>query len=91
MPVYRPNMTKVRAAARRNGIDPSLVKRSSRKGKKIMVFDARTGRWVHCGNTSYEDFTLHGDRDRRARYLKRARGMPHKRMSPNYLAMKLLW
>ena len=91
MPVYRPNMTKVRAAARRHGIDPACVRRSSRKGKKLMAFDRRTGRWVHFGNTAYSDFTIHEDPKRRANYLRRSGGIPRRRMSPNDLARKLLW
>lgn len=91
MPTYKPNMAKVRAAARRHGIDPSCVKPSTRKGKKLMVFDQKTGRHVHFGHSGYSDFTIHGDKKRRANYLKRAKGMPHPRMSPNFLAINLLW
>lgn len=84
-------MAKVKAAARRVGIDPACVKPSDRKGKKVMVLDKKAGRRIHFGNTAYSDYTIHGDEKRRANYLKRAKGMPHPRMSPNYLAMKLLW
>ncbi len=89
--IHRPNMTKVRAAARRHGIDPACVRPSTREGKKLMVCDPKTGRFVHCGSTAYADFTTHGDKRRRANYLKRSGGIPHKRMSPNWLARKLLW
>ena len=84
-------MRKVHAAARRNGIDPRFVKPSTRRGKKIMVVDPRTGRHVHAGHSGYADYTAHGDRAKRANYLRRARGMPHPRMSPNWVAIKLLW
>ena len=53
------------------------------------------GKWVHFGQMKYEDFTKHGDQDRRENYLKRASGMkgnwrgnPY---SANSLAMRILW
>lgn len=91
MPSYHPDLTKVKRNARRHGIDPCCVKRSTRKHKKIMVCNPRTGRYVHFGDTRYPDFLTHKDPARRAKYLKRSRGIPRKRMSPNDLARKLLW
>ena len=84
-------MSRVRRNAAKLGIHASDVRRSTRRGKKIMVRDARTGRWTHAGHTGYSDYTKHRDGKRRSAYLRRARGMPHPRMSPNWLAINLLW
>lgn len=91
MTTYRPNMARVRANARRHGIDPSRIRPSTRKGKKLMLVDPKTGRATHFGCSRYADYTIHRDPVRRKRYLARARGMPAPRLSPNFLAQKLLW
>lgn len=91
MPVHRPNMRIVRANARRHGIPSADVRPSRRKDKKIEVRVPGTRRWVAAGHSGYADFTLHRDKARRARYLKRARGMPHPKYSPNWVAIHLLW
>lgn len=91
MKVYRPVMSRVRAAARRHGLNPRQIKRSTRRHKKLMILNPDTGSFVHFGDTRYSNFTIHRNRSRRAAYLRRSRGMPHPRMSPNWLAIKLLW
>ena len=90
MAVHRPNMSAVHRNARRMGIPPRDVRVSKRKTKKIEVRDP-AGRWVAAGHTGYADFTEHRDRRRRTNYLKRARGMPHPKWSPNWVAINLLW
>lgn len=53
------------------------------------------GRRVYFGDVRYEDYTVHGDEDRRARYLARALGIRgdwyKDSYSPNYLSIVLLW
>ena len=45
------------------------LEKSSRPAKKYMVrFDGKT---VHFGAAGYEDFTTHGDENRKKRYLAR--------------------
>lgn len=92
MVVHRPNMRAVRRNARRIGIPARDVRPSRRKLKKIEVrVPGARERWVAAGHTDYADYTTHRDRARRASYLKRARGMPHPKWSPNFIAINLLW
>jgi acid phosphatase class B len=67
---------------------------SNRKNKKYMILN-NSGKFVHFGDSRYEDFTAHNDTDRRAKYLARAtqiRG-PWRNdiFSPNFLSITLLW
>ena len=68
---------------------------SSRANKKFMIQRPDTGKWVHFGDSRYEDYTRHLDIERRFRYLNRAnairgnwRNDPY---SANNLAINLLW
>lgn len=51
------------------------ITKSNRQGKKwrAQFLNKETGRskTVHFGATGYEDFTQHGDKERRARYIDR--------------------
>ena len=80
-------------ATKRFGKD-AVVYRSSKKSKKYMILNP-AGDWVHFGALPYEDFTAHGDPERRRNYLNRAtkiRGDWAKDpYSPNSLAIHLLW
>ena len=51
--------------------DGSQLKPSTRKGKKWMVLDPNTNKWVHFGQIGYQDFTVHQDRERRKKYWSR--------------------
>ena len=68
---------------------------STRKNKKYMVFNPNTNKWIHFGNSNYEDFTKHNDEERRQRYLRRATKIKgnwqENKYSPNNLAIHLLW
>jgi hypothetical protein len=68
------------------------IKPSTRKDKKYMI--TVDGKTVHFGG-NYEDFTKHKDKDRQARYLKRATNIKgdwkQNKYSPNNLAINLLW
>ena len=54
---------------------------------------------IHFGDSRYEDFTQHKDKERRKSYLKRAKGIKNKKgeltykdkNSANYWSIKLLW
>ena len=71
---------------------------SSGKNNKYMV-TLPSGKKVHFGSPAYEDYTIHKDEDRRAKYLTRASKIKNKRgeltcediESPNYWSIKLLW
>ena len=52
-------------------------------------------KYVHFGDSRYQDFTIHNDLERRKRYLDRAtkiKGNWKKdKYSPNLLSQNLLW
>lgn len=66
---------------------------STRKDKKYMIHDG--DKWVHFGSIHHQDYTYHGDENRRMNYLRRARNIGGKwkdnPYSPNNLAIHLLW
>ena len=83
-------------------------KKSTRKNKKYMVF--YNDKWIHFGDKRYQHFEdktglgeysylNHLDKDRRKRYLARAKKIKNKKgqltyldkNSPNYWAVKFLW
>ena len=59
------------------------VKRSTRKNKKYMVL--YKDKWIHYGDSRYQDFTQHKDSKRRDSYLKRARGIKNKKGQKTYM------
>lgn len=71
------------------------IYRSTRKEKKYMVKDAKTGRWVHFGQMGYEDYTKHKNKTRRRNYLTRANRIKgdwkRDKFSANNLAIHVLW
>ena len=83
-------------------------RKSTRKGKKYMVYTG--GKWIHFGSiehSQYKDSTPlklysnldHNDKQRRANYLARAKGIKNKsgdltwkdKNSPNYYSVHYLW
>lgn len=70
-----------------------LLYESRRSGKKFTIVDPESAKEVHFGDSNYEDFTEHGDEDRKESYLKRHR--PGQRWDdPNtagFWARWLLW
>jgi len=72
--------------------DGSELKESTRKGKKWMVLDPNTKKWVHFGALGYEDYTVHKDENRRKKYWSRMqRFKTAYKYSPGYLSLVLLW
>jgi len=69
--------------------------RSTRKEKKYMIKDPKTGKWVHFGQMNYEDYTKHRNKTRRQNYLTRSGKISgdwkRNRYSANNLARKVLW
>ena len=71
---------------------------SSRKNNKYMV-TLPSGKKVHFGSPKYEDFTIHKNKDRRDKYLARAKKIKNKKgeftytnpESSNYWSVNLLW
>jgi hypothetical protein len=72
-----------------------LIKPSTRKNKKYMIYDPINNKWVHFGQMGYQDFTRHENLIRRDRYLKRATKIKgnwkNNIYSPNFLSIFLLW
>ena len=70
------------------------VEPSTRKNKKYMIMND-DNKYVHFGDSRFEDFTKHQDKERLKRYLDRAtkiKGNWRKdKYSPNNLAINLLW
>ena len=67
---------------------------STRKNKKYMILND-DDKYIHFGDSRYQDFTEHNDLKRRKRYLDRAtkiKGNWKKdKYSPNNLSINLLW
>lgn len=86
----------VNRIAKKIGIKEKILK-STRKNNKFMLI--KNGKKIHFGHPDYEDFLDHKDKDRRKKYLSRARGirdgngkLTHKnKNSPNYYSINLLW
>jgi hypothetical protein len=67
------------------------VKKSTRKGKKLDVFDLKGNYLKSIGDINYQDFTVHKDPIRRQRYKKRFEKTRHKKGTASYYADKILW
>ena len=75
----------------------STFKKSTRKGKKWMVL--YEGKTIHFGASGMSDFTIHKDKERRARYRARHRNIKLKdgrraytiKTSPAYWSWHILW
>ena len=71
---------------------------SSRKNSKY-VTTPRSGKKIHFGSSQYPDYLIHGDKERRERYLARAKKIKNKHgelthtnpESANYWSVNLLW
>jgi len=70
------------------------VEPSTRKNKKYMILND-DDKYIHFGDSRYQDYTKHNDLERRKRYLDRAtkiKGNWKKdKYSPNLLSINLLW
>lgn len=71
-----------------------VISKSTRKNKKFMVLKP-DGTNVHFGDTRYEDFTQHKDKERQENYLARTseiKGDWRKdKYSANNLSRSILW
>jgi len=68
---------------------------SNRKDKKYMIYNPFNNKFVHFGQMGYEDYTKHGDQERRNNYLNRTSKIKgdwrNDKYSPNNLSRFLLW
>jgi len=75
--------------------------KSSAKGKKMSVYVMKDGKkkLIHFGDSNMQDFTQHGDKERRKSYLARSAGIKDKngnltkddKNSKNFWSRKILW
>jgi len=58
-------------------VDDYYLEKSNRKNKKYMVHHIVDNKikTIHFGDNRYDDFTTHGDEERKERYIKRHSGM----------------
>ena len=79
-----------------------ILKKSTRKTKKYMIFDPNNNKFIHFGQMGYKDFTkyiqiydIKRANEHRIRYLRRALKIKgnwrDNQYSPNYLSLLLLW
>ena len=76
-------------------------KKSTKSGKKMMVYVMKNGKkkLIHFGDANMKDFTQHKDETRRKSYLARSGGIRNKegnltkndKNSANYWSRKVLW
>jgi hypothetical protein len=79
-----------------------ILKKSTRKTKKYMIYNPYNNKFVHFGAMGYLDFTKYVKlydikiaKEHRTKYLKRSLKIKgnwiNNQYSPNYLSMLLLW
>jgi hypothetical protein len=69
----------------------AVIRPSTRATKKYMVLSP-DDKWIHFGQMGYEDFTLHRDPTRRARFKSRnRRWATADKWTPAFLSYYLLW
>ena len=49
-------INKVKARAKRHGLNPDQIKISNRVGKKFVYYDEETGRKIHFGSLENKDY-----------------------------------
>lgn len=65
---------------------------STRKEKKFMIEDPITNKKVHFGQMGFQDYTKHGDEERRDRFrIRNQKWREAPLYSPARLAYELLW
>ena len=82
------NLKKAQARARELGV---TVMPSTRKHKKLDVYDSEGRKVASIGHLGYSDFLQHGDPERRRMYKKRHEKNRHKVGTPGFYADKILW
>lgn len=80
------------ALAKKYKIPVVSIKLSPLKNKKYMI-ELKDGRIIHYGHPSYEDFLIHKDPERRARFLNRWKNNKHidDDNSALFYSVRLLW
>jgi hypothetical protein len=86
------NIQEVARRAKQIYGDDVVLYISDRKNKKYMILEPKTEKWMHFGDIRYEDFTYHGDKNRRERFqIRNHKWSKEPKYSPSYMAYYLLW
>ena len=79
---------KAQRKARKIGV---RVKPSTRKFKKLDVFNKEGKKLASIGDVRYSDFNIHKSKDRRKRYKARHQKYRNRVGTPSYFADRILW
>ena len=82
------NLAEARRRAKSLGV---IVKPSTKKYKKLDVYDKDGEFLVSIGDIRYEDFLIHKDPERRRRYKQRHEKYRHTPGTASFFADKILW
>jgi hypothetical protein len=85
------NREQLEYAKRKAGRHGVRVAYSTRKYKKLDVFDKEGDKIASIGDVRYSDYLQHGDAERRRRYKMRHEKNRHVKGSPGFYADKILW
>ena len=82
------NITLAKQKAKKIGV---TVEPSTRKNKKLDVFDKAGNKVASIGDIRYSDYNLHNDDKRRQQYKMRHEKNRHTKGAAGYYADKILW
>ena len=82
------NLAEARRRAKSLGV---IVKPSTKKYKKLDIYDKDGKFLTSIGDLRYEDFLIHKDPERRRRYKQRHEKHRHTPGTASYYADKILW
>lgn len=86
------NINTVRYRAKQIYGDDVELKESTRNSKKYMLYNPNTKKWIHFGQASYQDYTVHKDKKRLELFRKRnARWATQPKYSAGFMSYHLLW
>ena len=88
---YRKGTTQWKLAKKNADKLGVTIEPSTRKYKKLDVFDRKGNYLASIGDNRYSDYNYHRDKQRRQRYKSRHEKDRHRRNSPGYFADKILW
>ena len=68
------------------------IKPSTRNGKKYMLYNPHTDKWIHFGAYGYEDYTKHFDPKRREAFrVRNKKWSTQDKYTPGFASYYLLW
>ena len=86
------NPSRVYSAAKKIYGNNVMIELSERKNKKYKLWDPNNKKWIHYGDSRYEDYTKHNDPDRRKDFRTRnAKWADAPLYSPAFASFWTLW